>query len=300
VDCLTPIAEVDTKVAPTDALVVLVAFGRAEYSTEGQVDDVIQMRKIFSGFQMADEPNQVLTARHCVERLIPGLKIGQLGRSEASRIFALSYQEFKTLTMSELLDINRLLALGAQEVVNWQSGYPSSAQQLQNRLAGSISVYGKSDAAVLQLSGPLKGVVGLNPVPGNVMFRPGAPFLAIGLPKSHETPMGVSPKTAQRVAVYSAFQDMENSVTLFADEEAFDLSSVGTTGFSGGPLCARVDDILPASILDVFARPILAVLQPPVKPSPPPSTRLAGDFGLLSTLPQGRKRLFQRVSLHNL
>jgi hypothetical protein len=281
VDRSTPVATADTRKAPTDGLVALVGFGRVELSTGGRVDDVMEMRKISSGFQLADEPNQVLTAGHCVEMLPPAPKIGQLARSEASHFFALSYKQFRSLKRYEWFDMNRLQQVGAQEVVRFKSEYPPSAEQLQNRLKGNMDVYGASDAALLQLSGPLKGVVGLKLAPRNVMFRPGAPFLAIGLPKRYECSIGVSPMKAPRIAVYSAFQDLQDPVTLFADEETFDLSSMGTTGFSGGPLCARVDDILPASLLDVFARPILAVLpilQPPVKPSPPPSTRLASEL----------------------
>jgi hypothetical protein len=151
--------------------------------------------------------------------------MGQLARSEASRFLALGYQQFRSLQKNEWFDENRLQQLGAQEVVSFKSEYPPSAEQLQNRLKGNMDVYGASDAALLQLSGPLKGVVGLNLAPGNVMFRPGALFLAIGLPKSFERLVGgVSPRDARRVAVYSAFQDLQDPVTLFADEETFDLS----------------------------------------------------------------------------
>jgi hypothetical protein len=53
VDRSTKVANADTRKAPTDGLVALVGFGRVEYSTGGRVDDVLGMRKITSGFQLA-------------------------------------------------------------------------------------------------------------------------------------------------------------------------------------------------------------------------------------------------------
>jgi hypothetical protein len=219
VDRLTVIADDDINGALLSAFVVLVALGGIEYFREGRVDGVKQQRKVFSGFQLADEPNQVMTAGHCVETL-PRVETGKLARSEASRIFALRYQQYITLKKFEVFNLSRLQEVGAQEVVSFKSEYPASADQLQNRLAGSNSVYEDSDAALLELSSPLAGVVGLNLAPKTVMFRPGAPFLAVGLPKSFETRAGAgSPRDDPRVAVYSAFQDLEEPVMLYADEK---------------------------------------------------------------------------------
>jgi hypothetical protein len=268
----------DPSVAPTSALVALLCFLRVEISQNGRVSRVRNRHRFSTGFQMASMPRQVVTAAHCIEHF--RRKDGITERQEMSAIYALSYLQLNKVDKSKWFDTKVLQGLGAQTVRSWKSEFPSSGEQLRHLLEKGTYGYKELDAALLQLSGPLRGVVGLNPVPWTTMFRSGALFIANGFPKYYEKEVGMSYANKPPVPMYAAYQDMERPVTLHAETKTFQLPSVSYYGFSGGPLCARRKDILPPTLREIVARLFSAVLppvQPPAEPRCSASTRKRGE-----------------------
>ncbi len=272
----------DTTVPPTSALVRLVCFYKVEKSERGRVLGVSESRGLSVGFQVKNMPRHVFTAGHGVETLKPdppGTRV--LTRREAPLIYALGIEQFKKMSQAQWYDVSVLEQLGAQQVLSFRSEYPSTGQQLERQFGGDFSLYGDLDVALLRLAGPLSGVVGLPLAPFTTKFRPGALFLAIGTPPMIEETLGVHSANAFRVPVYSANQDLRAEVTLSGEAITFDRSSVSYMGFSGGPICARLADVVAPSFLEVLARPIeafLPMVELPPGPAPPPTTRKAREI----------------------
>ncbi len=257
----------------------LVRFKKVEASENGRVVDVWKENNVCIGFQLAGMPGQVFTAAHCVSSCKPG-KEGTMIRGEASTMYALSYQQFEKVDKHKLFSVSFLREIGAQQVRSWKSDIPSSGDLLQMGLDRKADKLSDVDGALLQLCGPLSGVVGLNPARWTTMFRPGAVFLTLGLPLYYEKEVGIFSSNEPQVAIYSANQDLAKPVTLRADTRSFWLPLVIYPGFSGGPICARRKDIVRPRLLDVIARPFLALLpavQPPPQPCCPASTRQRGE-----------------------
>jgi hypothetical protein len=271
----------DTTVPPAWALVVLVCFYMVEEAERGRVVAVTERRGLSVGFQVEKMPKHVLTAGHCVERLrndTPGAKV--LSRGEASVIYALGFGQFKKMSQAQWYDVSVLEQFGAQQVLSFKSEFPSSGQLLEGRFEGNVNLYGEVDVALLRLAGPLSGVVGLPLAPWTTKFRPGALFLAMGTPDVFETNLGVYDGNPLRIPIYSANQDLMAQVTLAEEASTFEFSSVTYPGFSGGPICARIADVVPPSFFELLARPILAFLpmvELPPEPRRRPTMRKAGD-----------------------
>jgi hypothetical protein len=186
------------------------------------------------GFQIAGMPGQVFTAGHCVEDCNPG-KDGKMQRAEASTIYALSYRQFEKVDKHHRFSLSFLQEMGAQQVRSWKSDYPSSGKLLQLWGKGKAGTIRDVDGALLQLSAPLSGMVGLNPATWTTVFRPGTVFLTLGLPRYYEKEVGMSYLNEPLVAIYSADQDLRHPVTLHAEAKTFKSPLVIHPGFSGGP-----------------------------------------------------------------
>ncbi len=266
------------QVPPADSLVVLISEIYSETHQSGRPVRRRRYRDVFLGFQLAGMPSHVMTAGHCIEFAQP---VGMtLVRTEASVIRALPYPIWVKLRGLQRFDTAVLEELGAQDVLSLRSEYPKSAKQLQSVRKGkpTVLINAKRDVAVLKLAGPLTGVKGLTPAAWTTMFRLGTPFFSIGLPLEKEEG-GSSKPNIPRTAIYSCYQEFDSPVILSAETKSFQLSSVAMSGFSGGPLCARKQDIMAPTLGDALAvliRPFFPKLEAPKQPPCPPSTRQAG------------------------
>jgi hypothetical protein len=276
-DHLSRIPAFGPQVPPASSLVVLLSLTYTLTYQGGRVVNQEKVREILMGFQIASMAMEVMTAGHCIQSV--DLEQSGLVQREASEIYAVPFTTWQYLQPSQWFDIITLEKAGAQKVLSWQSDFPSSGQQLKDWLNGNPTSMAEHDAAILKLSGPLRGVVGLAPAASTTRFRIGAPFLSFGLPDELED-LGQPTPNIPQTAIYSCYQDSRAPVTLSADSRTFTLSSVVMPGFSGGPLCAREKDIIAPTLLDALAlliKPFSPSKEAPKQQPCPPTTRQGGD-----------------------